>query len=367
MKEVYIGMDVHSKFIYCVVQDKNGKIVMDGGIDTNTEAIKAFLMEILKAPAGTQIGLESGQQAVWLSKYLSSLGMSPLVIDAKEVRAKARRVGQKSDKRDAFEICDGIRRKIYDSVVYVADEKTQRLKNILMRRRHFVNMCTREKNAAKFLLRANGIKTDKLLLGSEKGWEKLYERIGQKYYVAHAQMHGELWKLSNKQVKILEQELEAALEPFKDIMAVLTSAPCVGPLTAATYIAVIGNPDRFPDSSKVVSYTGLATATFNSGDSKRHGRITKRGSSELRFMLCEAAHAARNPYNPLNPYFAKVCAKKGYKRAIVAVAHRLSRILYQLWKRKEFFDIDKTNLEYGEYIKVRKTHYRLKSSKVRAG
>ena len=293
--------------------------------------------------------------------------MNPIVIDAKEVRSKARRVGQKSDKRDAFEICDGIRRKTYDSVVYVADEKTQRLKNILMRRRHFVNICTREKNGAKFLLRSNGIKTDRLSLSSEKGWEKLYERTGQEYYGAHAQMHGELWKLSVKQMERLELELETALEPFKDIMAVLTSAPCVGTLTAATYIAVIGNPDRFLDSSRVVSYTGLATATFNSGESKRHGHITKRGSSELRFMLCEAAQNARNPYNPLNPYFVKVCAKKGYKRAIVAVAHRLSRILYQLWKRKEAFDIDKTNLECGEYIKVRKTHYRLKNNKVRTG
>ncbi len=305
MEKVYIGMDVHSKTIFNVVQNGSGEVLMECSIQTTEESIKMFLTKLGDGnlPAGTEIALESGQQATWLSKFLSSIGMKPVVIDAREVRAKARRIGQKSDRRDAFEICDGWRRGIYDSIVYIPDEKTQNLRNILMRRRHYVNICTREVNGAKYLLRANGLSTSGILLKKEAGWENLCENIEQKSFAVHTSMHHDVWSVSAEKVKELEAALKEALLSFKDIMEILMSAPCVGVLTAATYIAIIGTPIRFPDSSHVISYAGLATSTYDTGETERHGHITRRGSSELRSMLCEAAQHARNPQNPLNPYF----------------------------------------------------------------
>jgi len=46
--------------------------------------------------------------------------------------------------------------------------------------------------------------------------------------------------------------------------------------------------------------------------------------------LCEAAHHARRPTHPLHPHFTRVCARGGYKTAVVAVAHRLCRILFAM-------------------------------------
>jgi hypothetical protein len=54
--------------------------------------------------------------------------MAPVVIDAREVRVKARRIGQKSDRRDAFEVCDGLRRGIDTSIVYVPEEPIEKLR-----------------------------------------------------------------------------------------------------------------------------------------------------------------------------------------------------------------------------------------------
>jgi transposase len=366
MEKVYIGMDVHCKLIYCVVQNDAGDVISEKPIPTEEESIKTFLSEIGNAGElreGTEIAFESGQQATWLSKFLSCIGMKPVIIDAREVRAKARRIGQKTDRRDAFEICDGWRRGIYDSIVYVPDEKIQKLRNILMQRRHYVNICTGEVNAAKYLMRANGMRAGGILLRKETGWEGMCEIVKGKAFAGHTMKHHDVWKVSAEKVKELELELKDALSPFKDVMDILMSTPCVGILTAATYIAVIGTPERFPDSSHVISYAGLATSTYDTGETERHGHITKRGSSELRAMLCEAAQHARNPRNPLNPYFTRACAKHGYKKAVIAVAHRLARILYQMWKRKECFDIGKLNLEQGEYQKVRKTYYRIKTPK----
>ena len=51
-------------------------------------------------------------------------------------------------------------------------------------------------------------------------------------------------------------------------------------------------------------------------------------------MLCEAAHHASRPDHPLNPYFARLCARRGYKMAIVAVAHRLCRIIFAMLRHQ---------------------------------
>jgi Transposase IS116/IS110/IS902 family len=61
------------------------------------------------------------------------------------------------------------------------------------------------------------------------------------------------------------------------------------------------------------SHAGLTPTTHQSGDRDMHGRISKRGSAELRAMLCEAAHHASRPAHPLHPYFARLCVKRGYE------------------------------------------------------
>ena len=58
-------------------------------------------------------------------------------------------------------------------------------------------------------------------------------------------------------------------------------------------------------------------------------------------MLCEAAHHAARIGHPFNPFFRKLKAKKGYKVAIVAVAHRLARVLWAMLKNETEFDASK--------------------------
>ncbi len=89
--------------------------------------------------------------------------------------------------------------------------------------------------------------------------------------------------------------------------------PGVGPITAATNVAVLGKPHRFPDSWHVESYIGFAPSTYDSSDRERYGRIIQLGSSELRGVLCEAAHHAAKATYPLIPYFVRLAARQVYR------------------------------------------------------
>ena len=353
-----IGLDVHSKQTVYVAQNDKGKVIKEGAVTTSVEGMEQML-SALKAPKQTRIGLETGTQATWISRLLASMGMKPVVIDAREVRAKARRIGQKSDRRDAFEICDGLRREIYTTLVFVPDAPTQRLRQILSRRRHFVKLCTGQVNAAKFLLRAVGLSSQASYLRTWAAWQKLLSKPALASLQDHLSMHAEVWRVAHQHVQRLEKELKEAITFAERIQQSLMTVPGVGPITASSFIAVLANTDRFPTSAHAASYIGLVPSTYNSGETERHGRITKRGSGELRSMLCEAAHHAARPAHPLNPYWRRVAAKGGYRKAVVAVAHRLARILFQMWRSGEDFDVRKLNVVYDEKSLVRKRYYRI--------
>src|SRR5262249_15041523 len=135
--------------------------------------------------------------------------------------------------------------------------------------------------------------------------------------------------------------------------------PPLRPIAAATRLAVFSNVDRSANAKHAASYAGLVPATYHSGDREAYGRITKRGSAELRAMLCEAAHQASRPTHPLHPYFAKLCAKRGYKMATIAVAHRLARITLAMRPDGPDFEVGKLNVEEGPFERTIIRRYRL--------
>src|SRR5262249_27894003 len=74
----------------------------------------------------------------------------------------------------------------------------------------------------------------------------------------------------------------------REVVKRLETVPGVGPIVALTTIAVFAEVGRFPSAKQAASYSGLVPSTFQSGDRDAHGRITKRGSAELRTMPCDS-------------------------------------------------------------------------------
>ena len=358
----YVGLDAHSKNCVYVIQDELGKVVGEGSVPTTIEGL-LLLRTRYDLDASTPVALESGTMAFFVARRLTKLGLAPVVVDAHEVRAKALRPNQKSDRRDALELCEGLRRGTYRSVVHVPPEPIEQLRETLGRRRHFVRIKTMQVNAVKRLLRTAGLPLLSHSLQAASGWEKLLAGLAiDPALHAFCSAHHALWRCAHEQVAALEKSLREQLRPFQHDFDRLQTVPGIGAVVAATVLAVFSDIRRFPSAKHAASYAGLVASTYDSGERVQHGRITRRGSNELRAMLCEAAHHAGRPNSPFNPYFSSLCVRRGYKMAIVAVAHRLCRILYSMLRDRTDFDLNKLAIEQGRFEHTTVRRYRRKST-----
>jgi len=97
----------------------------------------------------------------------------------------------------------------------------------------------------------------------------------------------------------------------------------------------IGDISRFPDSSSLVAYAGLAPSTHSSGGTTRHGAITKQGSPYLRWILnqCARMHMRMEPEGTVATFYARLARKKGGSKAIVAASAKLLKVVF--WVMKE--------------------------------
>jgi transposase len=366
--ESYVGLNVHSKASVFVIQDGRGHVMAQGEVPTTPEGFRRW-HEAQRLPAATPVALESGTVAFFVARELTGLGCAPLVVDAREVRLKAQRPTQKSDRRDAFELCDGLRREIYRTIVHVPPRPIARLRETLARRRHVVRLETAQVNAVKRLLRSAGLGRLSRSLGTDVGWTKQVASLaGHGELRDYVAPHRALWRCARAQRVTLEGALTAQLAApvFGPALRRLQTIPGVGPIVAATVLAVYSDVRRFADAKPAASYAGLVPATYHSGDREAYGRITKRGSRELRAMLCEAAHHASRPTHPLHPYFARLCAKRGYKMATIAVAHRLARITFAMLRDGTDFDVAQLNIEEGLFERTTIQRYRLKRTATHA-
>jgi transposase len=363
MSRFYVGLDVHSKMTEYVVEDAEGTVIGEGRVQTTPEGLRSFVVEHAVEP-GTRVGLETGTMTRYVVALLQDLGLEPVVIDAHEVRLKAYRPRQKSDRRDAFEICEGLRRNIYRTIVHMPPEPIQRLRATLAQRRHFVRVQSAEMSATKHVLRSSGLRRLSRHLKAESGWQRLTSQIEDALLGSRIALHHAVWRVAGEQVALLDKSLVEQSRHFEADFLRLQTVPGVGPIVALTAISAFSDAKRFPSAKHAASYAGLVPSTSQSGDRDWHGHITKQGSAELRSMLCEAAHHASHKNHPLNPYFKSLCARRGYKMAITAIAHRLCRVLYAMLRDHKEFDLHQVGVEVGPFEKKIVMPYRLRRSRV---
>jgi transposase len=156
---------------------------------------------------------------------------------------------------------------------------------------------------------------------------------------------------TTKQLNLLDEQLEAEADR-EPVVKKLEGVPGVGKLVALAFVHAISDVKRFDDGDKVASYLGLVPSMRASGDMESRGGITKRGDVAARTLLHTAALQIMTSNDPgarsLQVWAAAICRRRGGKKnggnakARSALARRLARILFAMWRDDKPFKPEMT-------------------------
>jgi transposase len=141
------------------------------------------------------------------------------------------------------------------------------------------------------------------------------------------------WRALGARIQRIEEEIDRRIAPFEEAVTLWRSIPGMDRVTACNLVAELGvNMAQFPSAQHLASWAGLCPGNHESAG-KRMSGATRDGNKWLRRTLCQAAWAVtrkRDCY--LSAQFRRLAARRGIKRAVMAVAHTMLIIAYTMLK-----------------------------------
>lgn len=137
----------------------------------------------------------------------------------------------------------------------------------------------------------------------------------------------------------LSAQIAQRLAPYEDLLVLLDTIPGVGRQTAENLLAEIGTDmGQFPDADHLASWAGMAPGNHESAGKRKSG-TTRKGSRWLRATLVVAAQAAgRSKGTALGARYRALAARRGKKRAAVAVGHSILLAVYHVLADHQPYD-----------------------------
>ena len=244
--------------------------------------------------------------------------------DAARVRASVVRK-QKTDRRDADHLLDLLRQDRFPRI-WVPSLEVRDVRQLLVHRHKQVQARTRTKNQLRAWRCSCGVQK-KYKLWTKAGRVEL-EQLPLLPYAAQRRKRL-LEALDGLEAEIVELDRRVQEEARQRPEAVrLMTHPGVGPVTALAMVLTLGPAERFASGKQVGSYFGLIPSEDSSGGKQRLGKVSKQGSSFLRFLLVKPGQTAAR-YDPqLKRFYRRLAVRKNRSLAKVAVARKLATRLY---------------------------------------
>jgi transposase len=384
------GLDVHKKSVVACVITLDKKEVRTFSTMTN-DLLR--LKEWLSECSVTHVAMES-TGVYWKPVYnLLEDRFTLLVVNAHHIKNVP---GRKTDVKDAEWIADLLRHGLVRGS-FVPDREQRELRELVRYRRSLIQERSEVVNRIQKVLEGANIKlsavatdvvgasgraileamvagTDDPSVLAAKARGRMRNKTAQleeslKGLVgAHQRMMLEslLRHLTflDGEVQKLDEEVAERMRPFEKDMARLGEIHGVGQRTAEEVLAETGTDmSRFPTSAHIASWAKLCPGN-NESAGKRKSGCTGRGNVWLRLILEQAAWAAsRTKGTYLSALYHRLAARRGAKRAIIAVAHAILRIIYSLLRHKSSYkDLgDKYFDERNRQSVVQRTVRRLES------
>lgn len=330
-----IGWDLHQRESQLCVLDASGSVVREQRIATSVTRFATVIPPLLPA----RVLLEASTESAWVATALEQLGAEVIVANpryAPMYATRSRRV--KTDKRDARALAEAALRGTYVATHRVsAAQRTVR--ELLTARDAVVRNRTRLILVARALLRSHGLR---LASGASATFgDRVRDVAVPPDLVRVLTPLLTLVPQCAAQVAVLDVQL-AQYAQAEPVVARLRSVCGVGPVTALAFVAALDTADRFTSGEQVAAYCGLVPTERSSGEQQRRGHITKAGNVRLRALLVEAAwthwRSRTEATAPLRAWTDAIAARRGKRIAVVALARRLARLLWVLWRDGTVYD-----------------------------
>jgi transposase len=333
---VYGAIDLHMRYSQIRIVDEAGAVVRDQRVVTCRERlVKAF-----DGLGPMRILLETGTESEWVAQTLEAMGHTVIVADpnyAPMYGELRRRV--KTDRRDVAALAEANRRGWYRAA-HRTSAAQRATRQVLRARRQLVQTRSGAVALIRSLVKQEGYRL------SSCSAERVAARVPTlplpAPLAATVAPLVRMIETVTTEIATLDQQLRtcAAGDP---VVQQLQTVPGVGLVVALTFRAHVDDVGRFAHAGQVSAAVGLVPREDSSAERRQRGHITKAGSRELRSLLVQAAWACwRSKHSAtLRAWVEQLAARRGRRIAVVALARRLSRLLYALWRDGTTFDVKK--------------------------
>jgi len=328
-KSMYVGIDLHKKFLQVAVMDNDGKILQNKKVDNTHESIKKHFADI---SLYASIVMESS--SVWYDTYrflTDTLGYNKVILSNPYLTKAIAASKKKTDKIDAKILADLLRGG-YIATCYVPNKKIVKERQLVRYRKKFVQWRTAVKNSIHGILLQENIRIPGVTFTIK--YNKKLKALGD------YRIDGFLRQINSLDMQIADtnSKIYAAVRINSDAM-LIKSIPGVGDYSSLVIASDIGGISRFNDSHKLCAYAGVVPSVRNSADIIHHGSITKRGSMTLRWVLteCVHTHAIHAANSDITKFYNRIKKKRGTSKAAVAASSKMLRVIYWMLKEKRDF------------------------------
>jgi len=328
MSEYFLGIDLHKRSSVWVLLDASKTIVQTESIVCTKQAVEEGLNKFNVDWHSVKAAIEPVCGWRWVANHLRREGLDVRIVNPFKTRLIAEN-RLKHDKIDATILAELLRADFLPESYWAPDEVC-RLRELVRHRAYLVRLRTSVKNRIHGTFGRNG--------EGEEIVNPLRKSNSKKVEPLLTEELRNLFSLLNEfSKKIKPLDLEIAKEARRHSVArLLMTMPAVGPITALTIAAEVGDWERFDTPAQLTSFAGLVPRQRSSGQNVRFGRITKAGSRVLRYSIVEAALRIRDTYDiRLNSFLARLKETHGAKQARVALARKMLSIMWYMIKRNE--------------------------------
>lgn len=346
----YVGLDVHKQFIQVCVLDDQGNVLFQGRAECERVALEEFAKQRLWKT--DRVVLEATTNTWPVADILRPFVAEVVVSNPLKTKAIAE-ANIKTDKVDA-KVLAHLLRCDYLPRVWNPDEQTQVLRTLITHRTGLMTQRARHKNRVQCLLGRLLIHPPCKVLWTKTGlaWLQQIELPPTERMILDSEL---------RQLENAEKELALLDKQLLDIggddprVRLLMTLPGVSHVVAIALLAALGDVSRFRDGDHAASYLGLAPITRQSGNRCYHGRITKAGNSQARWLLTQSCqHASRHP-GPLGAFFRRLAKRKNRQVAIIALARKMVTIAYLMLKNNEPYRYAKPKLMAEKFAALERT------------